>query len=399
MMLPLGKRETEVLEFKGRDKVKEHKDLGLEVVAFLNTKGGDLYIGLREENGIAVEAEPIENAESEARALRDFLVDKVEPKASPGEVDVSVIERDGTRGVLRVRVKRGAHGPYALLGHRDSRRFHVRIGERLRSMSREELVAAFSGERGGREDALQAVRRDLLRERDERQRAGEDEVWLAIQPARAVSLNTRDPRLETLLSDRGAIGVAPEAPSFHVPFGPEVRQDRLELGIRIPGEELARNQRLKTTILRNDGGMRFHGVLDLLYQHSTGSKPRVINPEVLIGLPLSLLRLAGTVLADLLDSEDRLVVDMALFGVGRKEALLSPGRWQRPRPRREARSYEDGDDLTLTNPPDFTLQEVRDAPDRCVSRLLSLIYEAFGYREDAIPLTLDPRTGEARVPA
>jgi len=396
MDLPLGQRESDVLEFKSRDALQNQKALGKEVVAFLNTKGGDLYVGIREENEIGVEVEPIATAEQEVRSLRDSLYDLIEPSPSPGEV-VLTVERDEEGGsVIRVRVGKGAHPPYAVQSG-GARRFMVRVLDSSRPMSREELAARFS-EGVREEDRLVSVLRQLQEERDELLRQGKDQLWCAIQPVHEVELKTGDPELATLLTDPEAIGSSPGSPSFHVPFEPEVRQDRLVVGIRLPGFEEDLNRKLKETMVGRDGGIRYHAVLHALYQHATGSAPRFINPEQLIGVPLSLLRLAGAVLDGKLDRDDKLVVDLALLGVGRAEVILFPGRWQLPRPRQEAHVYEDGDDLTLTKPPAFTFAEVRDSPERCTFRLLSLIYEAFGLREDAIPMELDARTGRLKTP-
>jgi len=390
MGLPIGQRESEVLEFKGRDALSDRKELGREVVAFLNTQGGDLYIGIREENEIAVEVEPIADAEEEVRKLRDSLHDSIEPSPSPGELTLTVEQAEEGQSLLRIRVRKGAHGPYAL-GSVGARRFMVRVLDSSRPMSREELAARFT-EGAREEDRLLSVREQLQHERDELLREGEDQVWCAIQPVADVELKTSDPALAALLTDPEAIGSSPGSPSFHVPFEPEVRQDRLVVEVPDFGP------RLKETVLRNDGGIRFHAVLQVLYQHSRGSTPRVINPEVLIGVPLSLLRLAAAVLVDRVREDDTLIVDLALLGVGREGAILFPGRWEVPRPGQQARSFEDGDDLMLTRPPVFTFAEVRDNPERCTFRLLSPIYEAFGLRENAIPIALDPRTGRLKTP-
>jgi hypothetical protein len=393
MSLPIGRKESEVLEFEGRDALKDRDDrkkVASEVVAFLNTRGGEVYVGIREENEIAVGLEPIDHPEEEARKLRDSLFDAIEPQPSPGEVDLAVERDDEGRAVLRIAVQRGRHGPYALVGKGGARRFMVRILDSSRPMSREELAARFSGSRAA-EDRPATVRRRLREERDQLLREGEDRIWCAIQPVRELELRTSDPRYATLLSDPQAIGSPPAAPSFHVPFEPEVQQDRLVL--RIPDF----GSGVKETSLHEDGGIRFEAVLHLLYRHSTGSTSQVINPEQLIGVPLSLLRLAGAVLTGELEEEDSLLVDLALFGVGRAEAVLFPGRWRLPRPGHEARFYEDGDDLTLTRAPMFGFGEIRDAPERCTFRLLRPVYEAFGLREDAIPMEFDPRTGRPKV--
>jgi len=398
MEIPLGQRESSVLEFKSREELKERKNLGKEIVAFLNTQGGDLYIGIREENEIAVAIEPIEDAENAALDLTNSLISRIEPTFAPGEVHVEVVSDKSGLDVIRIHVKRGDFGPYALVKTKEAHRFFVRIGPRLREMTRRELAARFTEGSLG-EDAVETTRHSLLLERDEIQAEAKDQVWCAIQPVAEIDLNTGDPELARLLSDREAIGTPADAPSFHVPFEPEVRQDRLTVRIRPPGEDPSEWAGLKETTLRRDGGIRFRAVLHLLTHHATGNTSEVINPETLIGLPLSLLRLAGVAFEDHLDENDRVVVDLALFGVGSEEYALFPSRWGLPRLPKEAHFYEDGDDLTLTQPPVFTFGEIRESPERCTYRLMSLIYEAFGLREDAIPMEFDPRTGRPRVPA
>jgi hypothetical protein len=156
---------------------------------------------------------------------------------------------------------------------------------------------------------------------------------------------------------------------------------------------------VKETVLQRDGGIRFRSVLHLLYHHGSRTRSGLIAPDVLSGIPMSLLLLAAAVLEAELESTDRLVVDIALLGIGREEACLLSGRSLLPGPGRQAGRFDQDEDLTLIEPLVFSFREVADTPERCVFRLLRPVYESFGLREDAIPADLDYPGRSRRVPA
>lgn len=382
MKTVIGQREGQRLEFKGREKLDDREQLGLEVVAFLNAEGGDLYIGVREEKGQAVAIEGVEDVEGEIDKLANYLVDSIEP--SPGAQEVEMSREDfGEEGpIIRVGVSAGVNGPYSLTGKKKGRRFYTRFGARKRPMGREELAAAFA-DSSRDESPVGKARRTLLVDRDELQQASEEWFWVAIQPARDAELDVQEPAFKRYLRDPEAIGVPRDLASFHVPFEPELKQGRL-VARAIPSDRL-----VKETVLRADGGVRFQSVIVHLYQHARGSSPGLINPDVLVGVPLSLFRLAGAVLDGKLEPADPLVVDLALLGVGREEARLMPGRWRVPGPGRSAGVFDEGEDLTLIAPLEFTFGEIVEEPERCVFRLLRPVYESFGLREEAIPISLE----------
>lgn len=380
MKVPIGEREGQRLELKGREALADPKKLGAEVVAFLNTEGGDLYIGVREEDERAVAIEGIENAGAEVGKLTDSLQSSIEPKPGPDEIAVTSGTHDEEGAVIRVRVRPGKHRPYALTGGKGSRRFYVRIGSRNRPMTREELAAAFSGA-VERESPVERARRKLVAERDELQRTAKEWFWIAIQPVRDIGLDVQEPAFKEYLTDPDAIGLPRGIATFHVPFEPELRQGEL-VAWAIPFAE-----EVKKTVVRKDGGIRFRSVIHHLYRHARGSSPGLINPEVLTGVPLSLFRLAAAILEHKLEESDELVVDIALLGIGREEARLMPGRWQRPGPGRQVGVFDDGEDLILIDPVTLTFGEIVETPERCVFRLLRPVYEGFGLREDAIPIS------------
>lgn len=386
----IGQGEGQRLEFKGREKLGDRKELGLEVVAFLNAEGGDLYIGVREEDDRAVAIEGVEDAEREIDALRSSFGDSIEPDPR-GDLELTSETFDGEGPVIRVHVRPGRYKPYALLGRKKSRRFYTRFGESKDSMGREALAAAFAGtppEQG----PLTQARRMLTAERAGLQQISKEWFWVAIQPARDAELDVQEPAFESYLRDPEAIGVPRDLPSFHVPFEPELGQGRL-VARAIPFDRL-----VKETVLRADGGIRFQSVINHLYQHARGSSPGLINPDVLIGVPLSLFRLAAVALEGKLVPTDPLVVDVALLGVGREEARLMPGHWRVPGPGRSAGVFDEDEDLTLVAPLVFTFQEIVEEPERCVFRLLRPVYESFGLREDAIPISPD-RSARTTAPA
>ncbi|MFW6206988.1 MAG: helix-turn-helix domain-containing protein, partial [Gemmatimonadota bacterium] len=319
----IGRQEGQRLELKGRDKLRDSKELALEVVAFLNAEGGDLYIGVREEDGRAVAIEGIEEVDAEIAKLTNSLVDDVEPSPGAEELELTGEASHGGGPVIRVQVNRGSRKPYALKGTKDARRFYTRIGARKRSMTREELAAAFA-QVEVEEDVVENAKRRLVSDRDDLQATSEEWFWVGIQPVGDAGLDVQEATFKRYLTDPEAIGVPRDLPSFHVPFEPELKQGRL-IARAIPSDRV-----VKETVLRADGGIRFRSVIHHLYQHARGASPRWINPEVLIGVPLSLFRLAAAVLDGKLEPTDPLAVDVALLGVGREEARLMPGRWRVP---------------------------------------------------------------------
>ena len=157
--VPLGRKEDFHLEFKGRDALGDPEKIAREVVAFLNADGGEVWVGLGEEDGRAVKVEPISDAEQAQRRLLDFLIETVEPSPSAKEVRVEVVD-EGEGAVLRVGVQPdGGRGPYAFL-RKGGRHFVLRIGERIRPMSREEV---FKTQPSGDERLRQALGRRAQR--------------------------------------------------------------------------------------------------------------------------------------------------------------------------------------------------------------------------------------------
>lgn len=140
--IPLGKKEGPRLEFKGAAALKAPKVLGHGIVAMLNAEGGEVWVGLREENERAVAIDPIADPEGERRRLLDHLVDAIEPWLS---AEIEVESQPSEEGfVLRIVARpEPRHRPYALLKS-GGRQYVIRVGPRIRPMTREELKRRFS---------------------------------------------------------------------------------------------------------------------------------------------------------------------------------------------------------------------------------------------------------------
>jgi schlafen family protein len=90
--IPIGQRENQRLEFKSKDALRHLASVGRAVVAMLNSEGGDVWIGLKEVDGVAVTLEPIHNPDQEIKRLRDHFSDSIEPSPGPQEISFEAVE-------------------------------------------------------------------------------------------------------------------------------------------------------------------------------------------------------------------------------------------------------------------------------------------------------------------
>jgi len=97
--------ESEKLEFKSSLNIES---IGKVLASFLNTNGGRLIIGLEEDGMI----KGIENAESKANDLRNYLINSIVPD-SP--LDVEVVEVKGKELII-CKVQEGSKQPYIFDG-------------------------------------------------------------------------------------------------------------------------------------------------------------------------------------------------------------------------------------------------------------------------------------------
>lgn len=138
-------REGRRIEFKqmveGDDGAK--REFLADVSSLANASGGDLVIGIREQNGIAVEVVGIARAAEDAETLRleNIVRDGLEPRL-PG-VQTRVVDIDEERSALVIRVPRSWAGPH-MVSFKGLSRFYSRNSAGKYQLDIGEIRAAFN---------------------------------------------------------------------------------------------------------------------------------------------------------------------------------------------------------------------------------------------------------------
>jgi hypothetical protein len=138
-------REGRRIEFKqmveGNDEAK--REFLADVSSLANAAGGDLVIGIRDENGIAVELVGIARATADMETLRleNILRDGLEPRI-PG-VQTRAVDIDEERSVLVMRVPRSWAGPH-MVAFKGLSRFYSRNSAGKYQLDVGEIRAAFN---------------------------------------------------------------------------------------------------------------------------------------------------------------------------------------------------------------------------------------------------------------
>ena len=103
--LPIGKTESQGLEFKGVDSFRKPLSIGREIVGMLNAEqGGEVWVGVGEEDGLAVSVQPVEDLSTELDSLWNHIVDTIEPSPMESEVRLDPVSVAEGRHVMRIRV-------------------------------------------------------------------------------------------------------------------------------------------------------------------------------------------------------------------------------------------------------------------------------------------------------
>ena len=395
--IPLGKKEDSHLEFKGSEALKDLEKIAREIVAMLNADGGEVWVGLREAGGRAVAVEPIVDPEKEKRRLLDFLVEKVEPSVSDREIRVEPLD-EGEGTVLRVAVSPDPdRRPYAFL-RKGGRHFVIRVGDRIRQMTREEV---FFRERAQDPDrgALAHGVAELTDEGNALLERYTELFWLRIQPVPPFSLNLNAVKASDILLDPSLTKNRRTGKNFFLAAGG--MRPLLEAGKVVLGKA----DDFRLDIFRHKG-LEFRAPLKAFH---AGNEPGALNPLdwlSLLEMPISVFRLLSGLLQeqalwdDPVSEETVFIASLALLGL--------EGRTLRPSSPRGLHSgwgnYLLGAPQTssvpdlLSTPLFFSLAEVRDHPDRCGFRWVGRIYEAFGYGIGDMPPEFDQEAGRLVLP-
>lgn len=414
--IPMGERENERREFKSVRALDQPETIARAVVALLNAEGGEVWVGLRDEGGVAVELEGVEEAEEAARRLLDSLVDTIEPSPRAGEVEVQ--PAGTTVKALRIAIRPVAdRKPYGVVLPGGGRRYVVRVGDQIRPLSREELRQLFTGQSGeGSETTGDGAEAVLRHDLEEVLAAEQPILWLGIEPCGSgVSLDldeleSRDDLTEPRSTGNRAVGrtfyvarraaelgntpylqrrTTPDGRSWLVASG-----GPYELAI---GEEGALRARAPLE------GFKFSGEepnrrLAMLRGHE------VLNPRALVEYPTSIFRLLGALLRDgelwPASRPEGYRAGLTLVGVEgwylRPDPdhpyltyPIDPVRHRLVPPEVSWRPQACTLDPLSAGPLTFERAEAEDEPDSCAYRLLRIVFAAFG---EAKILSYDPTT-------
>lgn len=374
---PLGQKEGQRLEFKGRDILRRDRKnrnnrekIGREVVGMLNAVGGEIWIGVAEEGGIARRFEPIEDAETERRALRDYLVDSIEPPIS-SEVEVEIVTTTEGEEVLRLRARPDeARKPYALL-RKTLRDFVIRVDERLRPMGRDEVLRPPKKT----QDALQKAMDRVQKAREQVERFPNGTFWLHFEPVEKLSIEVQDPIFKDLVLDPALTDNRRTGSHFaRASDGPDLVKE----GVRWGGRDHKTGLVFQEVTVKRSGTLSFRVALDFFHLQR---EPNQLWPGMLVEYPTSAFRIARYIYRKW-GASTRNVIECALLdieGWGLRSGDPASFRF------RYLRFYEEARDLVWEEPLVFTKDEILGEPDRCGFRLVRRIYEAFGHPEDSIP--------------
>jgi hypothetical protein len=380
----LGRRENQHLELKSSGALNEPSDVAREVVGMLNADGGEVWIGVGEEDGKAVSIEAIPAPERARDRLRDYLLEVVDPSPTADEVTIELVppETDPALVVVKVRPpgRRAGRQPFAFR-KRGGWHFVRRTGARNHPMSRQEIFGG-SGERDEPE-----VDRAVQKLEEARRAIESPGLWVGLQPARQLDLDPEDDRFGRIALDPSFTGNRRAGWHFaRSSSQPKPVKSGIEWGLRDePQGPITRVE------LTEDGGARFWAALEHLQWKGD---EREIWPLALLELPVSALRIARFLYQGLLEPEDRVATDLALLGAagwglrkGTPGGFFSSSRLSR---------LEEPE--LVWKPLLFPFREIDEAPDRCGFRLVRRVYHAFGFRETEMPRQYDQASEKLLLP-
>ena len=381
-----GKKESSALEFKAKEILKTPTKSARGVVAFLNSNGGAFWIGYPEQSGIAGTPELIPNVDRALGVLQNHLIDTIEPPVRiPGEIEMKVVN-----GQILVSVKQGLNGPYA---HRDGgRRFSIRVGDRTREMSREEIAKAFR-KAPHNEGRLVEIVNSLREEQQKVARKGAS-LWLRLVPSEPLSIDFDDDAIQRQFLEWLTVDASTGNRRTGWNFVNHSSEPKFKVG-RVFHEMGGHG---RTTEVTRAGQVTFTTPRDDLYWKGNDNDPHDLYPYCLMEFPVSVFRLASVILNryDKLGTIRQVVAGFVISGI--RGWRLRPGSpkgppspWDRPK------EFEQGALLIDPGQLEFDADKLRENPDRCALRLVRLIYEEFEFQSEAIPPEFDQQQGVLRL--
>ncbi len=388
---PLGHQGSLALEFKTAEALRRPAGIAREVVGMLNARSeGEVWVGVREEAGKAVEFDPVSDAGRERDRLVNAFVELIEPPPVGAEVRVEVV---GEEELLRVVVGPSDRPPFALL-QRERRAVLIRNGSRNRSLHRTELEDFIRRATPARSPSLQ----EELDKRVEELRANRqiEGLWLAAafgspraeQGPETWSLDLQESYLETLLMNPEESGSRRGGWAVASPYA-TLKLD----GKRLAAEYRVGEQLLFGLSLYRDGALVFCADPERL----ADGKPGKVHPLALLEYCASFTRLLAALVEQAgADDSSLCRCTLELSGIeGWELRPYSPDSmgymFDHPGDSRHAA------EVPLQESWTFTKRELVENPDACAWKIVRYVYEAFGMTEDKLPREFDARTKRLRI--
>lgn len=390
--IPFGQPESQILEFKGRDALKDPWKIAREVVGMLNAEGGEIWVGLAEEAGRAVKVEAIADVETARQSLRDALVDSIEPALESGEIGFSAEKYEGSDALLRLKVSPlPEKQPYAAL-RQQGRYFGVRVADRLREMTRQEIAERFGKQASIAEKAQERSLSQVYDARENARRTLGPSFWFCLKPVQPIEVDTQSNDLRRLLSDSTGVHSRSMDGHYFAYFVPYERV-AIETGQGRVEATASADRRL---VVKAGGEIEYSSSLGYL---ELPQRQDEIAALWIMELPRSLFRLAARIYSHAPETT-AVYADLALFGL--RGWRLRPGspmafEYLGNRRTREA-VFDEGDYFHLLAPLTLSVDEIRREPERCAFRMIRELYEAFGFREQDMPPEYDRRSGRLVIP-
>jgi hypothetical protein len=124
---------SDLISFSEPQRERAVESLAREVTALLNAKGGDLIIGIKENEGVAQELTPIESASEAAERLRRSLGTRIEP--TPRAMRIRSIPAEDSKngaGYIVIRAESSLQAPHRIT---KSKEFYLRRGTEASPMN------------------------------------------------------------------------------------------------------------------------------------------------------------------------------------------------------------------------------------------------------------------------
>lgn len=402
----LRRCEDQHLEFKSARSLAEPENIAREVVGMLNAEGGTIWIGIEDgEHGTAGPVDPVPHAERAKGRLLDYLLETIEPTPTSDElaIDVHQYGRDD-RGLFEIRVhpppEDSPRSPAAFM-RKGGKHFVRRIDRRNHPMSREEIF----GQRAktGQDEEIENAIEKLVEARRTVRDTGRDGLWIGLKPARILDFDfsQEQERLGSIAADPLATGNRRAGVHFVMTNRPiQKRHRQLEWGW---WSEISKDFASRVQV-KDNGAMEFSAALTILldapgFLNALEGKPEEeFDSLALLELTISAFRIAREVYRTYLKPTDRVVADLALFGVqgwGLRKGSPGTAYYLGAAGRSIERLAET--DL-IWEPMVFAFSRIDEEPDRCGFRLVQRIYWSFGFREIDIPHQFDQETGRLLLP-